>query len=568
MAVIRSFLMAADVTASAMADPDFPSGESPLDEEMIGRWVKTNLTDVIPKPADYRKVVESKEKGIGKAKNKKPSDEMVNIDKERKEFQTRVAESKKLVTLVTAGCGSGKTLAAFRWGLNHCSENGDRLFFCYPTTGTATEGFLDYLLDDENNSFGNLIHSRVAVDFLLNERMRYDDTTPVADIIRSLNLWGTGLVCCTVDTVLGFLVNTYAGHLSWPAFARSIFVFDEIHSYDDTLFGYLIRFLQTFRGVPILLMTASLPKHRVEHLQVVTGPVTWERIKRYRRIETDREPIEKALEHYRSGEKILWVCNTVGRAVKFAKEIRNHEPDCRLIVYHSHFKYEDRVKRHGECIESFRRNEPVICVATQVAEMSLDISADFLITDLAPIPALIQRLGRLNRRAVTDNPKPFLIHFPYDENGKSYLLPYGEESPWWEESNKWLEELNENSLSQSDLTEAWETVAKGESVIPDLPSSCYWTAPLEMNHGNLRALSPTCDVVLKEDLDEIRRKGKTAYLMKVIPMTRPRKNSQMLVKISRDGYVVAERDHGITYDPKFGGEWKSTPDGIEGTIIV
>ncbi len=40
-----------------------------------------------------------------------------------------------------------------------------------------------------------------------------------------------------------------------------------------------------------------------------------------------------------------------------------------------------------------------LAVTTQVAEMSLDISADLLVTDLAPVPALIQRLGRLNRRA-------------------------------------------------------------------------------------------------------------------------------------------------------------------------
>lgn len=38
-----------------------------------------------------------------------------------------------------------------------------------------------------------------------------------------------------------------------------------------------------------------------------------------------------------------------------------------------------------------------ILISTQVAEVSLDISFDCLITELAPIPSLVQRFGRVNR---------------------------------------------------------------------------------------------------------------------------------------------------------------------------
>ena len=71
--------------------------------------------------------------------------------------------------------------------------------------------------------------------------------------------------------------------------------------------------------------------------------------------------------------------------------------DVAPLVYHSRFRYCDRVRQHGAVIDAFRGNAPALAICSQVAEMSLDLSASLLVTDLAPVPALIQRLGRLNR---------------------------------------------------------------------------------------------------------------------------------------------------------------------------
>src|SRR5207244_11224181 len=85
--------------------------------------------------------------------------------------------------------------------------------------------------------------------------------------IDSLDTWSTPVVSCTVDTVLGLMQNNKRGLFAWPALAQSAFVFDEIHAYDDRLFGALLRFLQAVPGAPVLPMTASLPKAREEALQ-------------------------------------------------------------------------------------------------------------------------------------------------------------------------------------------------------------------------------------------------------------------------------------------------------------
>ncbi|HAJ61331.1 MAG TPA: hypothetical protein DCP31_20455, partial [Cyanobacteria bacterium UBA8543] len=44
-----------------------------------------------------------------------------------------------------------------------------------------------------------------------------------------------------------------------------------------------------------------------------------------------------------------------------------------------------------------KSQDAVIAVTTQVCEMSLDLDADILITELAPISSLVQRFGRANR---------------------------------------------------------------------------------------------------------------------------------------------------------------------------
>src|SRR5262249_55412766 len=55
------------------------------------------------------------------------------------EFQRKVGASKDDVTLVRAGCGSGTKVGAYHWAA--MQQPGRRLYFCYPTAGTATEGF-------------------------------------------------------------------------------------------------------------------------------------------------------------------------------------------------------------------------------------------------------------------------------------------------------------------------------------------------------------------------------------------------------------------------------------------
>src|SRR5690606_19433158 len=100
------------------------------------------------------------------------------------------------------------------------------------------------------------------------------------------------------------------------------------------------------------------------------------------------------------GGKVLWVSNSVDRCIGMGERFASRG----ACVYHSRFRYIDRVARHGDLIGAFAQPGAVLATTTQVAEMSLDLSADLLVTELAPVAAMIQRLGRLNRRAAPARP--------------------------------------------------------------------------------------------------------------------------------------------------------------------
>ncbi|WP_018788153.1 type I-U CRISPR-associated helicase/endonuclease Cas3 [Micromonospora sp. CNB394] len=70
--------------------------------------------------------------------------------------------------------------------------------------------------------------------------------------------------------------------------------------------------------------------------------------------------------------------------------------------------------RHYERIKAGRNRadpRPLIVVATQTIEVGANIDLDALITESAPLSALIQRLGRLNRLGLYDDPAPaYIVH--------------------------------------------------------------------------------------------------------------------------------------------------------------
>ena len=117
----------------------------------------------------------------------------------------------------------------------------------------------------------------------------------------------------------------------------------------------------------------------------------------------------------------LVIVNTVGRAQSLFRELREISPRSNIMLVHSRFRSADRT-RLNDRISNVAGNENLVVVSTQAIEAGVDMSARTLITELAPWPSLVQRLGRCNRRGKDEGACAYVIDVPDDSSA-----PYGGE---------------------------------------------------------------------------------------------------------------------------------------------
>ncbi|MCL6633681.1 MAG: CRISPR-associated helicase Cas3' [Alicyclobacillus herbarius] len=120
-----------------------------------------------------------------------------------------------------------------------------------------------------------------------------------------------------------------------------------------------------------------------------------------------------------SGTLTLVVVNRVSRAQRIFEAVKQVHPDGNVLLIHSRFRAHERrqqMEKLGQCAE-----QDCIVIATQAVEAGVDVSAQTLITELAPWPSLIQRFGRCNRRGEQADAKVVVIDL---EDQADLLLPY------------------------------------------------------------------------------------------------------------------------------------------------
>ncbi|MFY1686177.1 CRISPR-associated helicase Cas3' [Micromonospora sp. WMMD730] len=219
--------------------------------------------------------------------------------------------------------------------------------------------------------------------------------------------------------------------------ANSVFVLDELHAYEPVRLGYILATAQLWErlGGRVAVLSATLPTVLAElFTQAMRSPVQAVsadpgcvpprhrvRIRDHTLISPDA--IAEMRGRLVAGESVVVVANNVAQAQQLydalapSARARHHDspdgtdPDAAILL-HSRFRRVDRshierriIGRYGTQARAAGRGRGGLVVATQVVEVSLDVDFDVLFTSAAPLEALLQRFGRVNRlgrRAAAD----------------------------------------------------------------------------------------------------------------------------------------------------------------------
>lgn len=257
----------------------------------------------------------------------------------------------------------------------------------------------------------------------------------------------------TVDQLLFAATRTKHVALRFAGLAGKVVILDEVHAADI----YMGQFLQEAlwwlgeARIPVILLSATLsPQQREDLMKAYLGgavgdtavklaeenldtdgyprvtaawpedgrpATTFQTAQAWRPdrpvgltvLDDDSRDPSAAISSYlgdamRDGGCVLVLLNTVGRAQATYAALRDAVPG-EVVLVHGRLTAADRAERTERLLKllgpatpgSPPRPERLVVVATQVAEQSFDIDVDLLVSDLAPVDLLLQRIGRLHR---------------------------------------------------------------------------------------------------------------------------------------------------------------------------
>lgn len=384
LSLMRALLIASDHIGSARMESSLPS------------YKKIELRDFQPKNKD--------------------------VYFEFRSFQGKLQTIKSDVIL-HAPTGSGKTEAALSWVFANQVENA-RLFYLLPYTASinAMVHRLQIVFGDDEVT---ALHSK-TLDFfyeqLANEDSNYEKNyEKIESDARTKKSLSKELFypikVATLHQILKTSLKGKGWELALYDYRNALFIIDEFHTYDALLTGLMLASIKLFKklfNAKFLFMSATIPDFMLQVIlkEVFDGDET-KLIRPNSKYESDRlildrkrhqlycqpntsidDKIYLIKKYLEEGRSVLIIANNVKTAQKLFEDI-HFGGSAKLL--HSGFNKRDRNEIEKSITNDDVSKRPQLLIATQAVEVSLDIDYDIAFIENAPIDALIQRFGRVNR---------------------------------------------------------------------------------------------------------------------------------------------------------------------------
>lgn len=386
-------------------------------------------------------------------------------------------------TILMAPTGSGKTEAALLWAV---SQGASRLYYTLPFQASMNAMEKRFNEDEKNEReeiireapFKNQVgleHSRSLLAYYRRLLYESENATPEQATkaakwlknLAELNYYPVRILSPYQLLKAPYRLKGYETLLT-DCYGAA-FIFDEIHAYEAARLAKILALVKHLRenyNAKFLVMSATLPKILRDALKDALGEYAlvtasddlYREFRRHELVLRDgellsAENLDLIADTARGGQTVLVCCNTISRAQTAWKELgKRLNGQMRVELLHGKFNGKDRLEkeqivRDATGSRSTAREKSIVLVATQVVEVSLDIDLDTIFTDPAPLEALLQRFGRVNRRRKKGIAPVCVFREPIPEKPRPY------EPELVRAALDVLEEQNGNPIDEAQISE-------------------------------------------------------------------------------------------------------------------
>ncbi|MBB1422217.1 CRISPR-associated helicase/endonuclease Cas3 [Pseudoalteromonas sp. SG43-7] len=336
------------------------------------------------------------------------------------------------LTIVESDTGSGKTEFALAYASMLIEKNlADGIVFGLPTQATAN-GLFERIGEAASKLFPDstltLAHSKSK--YLIPDENGFLHQSSKRAFLGSLSV-------ATVDQILMGVLGIKHQFIRSFGTRKSVLILDEIHSFDAYMYALIERVLQGQHQAysSVILLSATLPlslktklvkpySGKVSSIEypLVTHvgmdgktqeidlkqPIARKKVYLENWLSNDLLPTaeqqQSLIEHAKNGAVIGVICNTVHDAQNLYQQLKSQinteDEPLEIDLLHARYTFSDRARIEKQILDIYGKHagrQGRILVATQVVEQSLDLDFDLLVSQIAPIEFLMQRMGRLWR---------------------------------------------------------------------------------------------------------------------------------------------------------------------------